>query len=181
MTQTAKAKEVLQITPLPGYPDEIGRALQMLEEMRQRTKRALAGIEAAAIDWASPCIDNTIGTLLYHIAAIELDWLYSEVLENPPWPAEIVALFPYDVRDAEGRLTEVKGVPLAEHLHRLDFTRNALLTAFQSITLTDFRRLRIFEHYEVTPEWVLHHLMQHEAEHRGQIMEARRLAEKLPG
>jgi uncharacterized damage-inducible protein DinB len=23
--------------------------------------------------------------------------------------------------------------------------------------------------YLVTPEWVLHHLMQHEAEHRGQI------------
>ncbi|MGA7731021.1 MAG: hypothetical protein WCD37_07085 [Chloroflexia bacterium] len=24
-------------------------------------------------------------------------------------------------------------------------------------------------HYDVTPEWVLHHLMQHEGEHRGHI------------
>jgi uncharacterized damage-inducible protein DinB len=33
--------------------------------------------------------------------------------------------------------------------------------------------------YETTPEWVLHHLMQHEAEHRGQIGELRRWAEKV--
>ena len=29
-----------------------------------------------------PSSRNTIGTLLYHIAAIELDWLHSEILER---------------------------------------------------------------------------------------------------
>jgi uncharacterized damage-inducible protein DinB len=29
--------------------------------------------------------------------------------------------------------------------------------------------MRIFPQYEVSPEWVLHHLSQHEAEHRGEI------------
>jgi uncharacterized damage-inducible protein DinB len=33
----------------------------------------------------------------------------------------------------------------------------------------DFRRLRHLPKYDVSPEWVLHHLLQHEAEHRGQI------------
>jgi uncharacterized damage-inducible protein DinB len=35
--------------------------------------------------------------------------------------------------------------------------------------LADFRRIRSLPEYDVTPEWVLHHLMQHEAEHRSQI------------
>jgi uncharacterized damage-inducible protein DinB len=35
--------------------------------------------------------------------------------------------------------------------------------------LTEFRRVRSLEYYDVTPEYVLHHLMQHEAEHRSQI------------
>ena len=34
---------------------------------------------------------------------------------------------------------------------------------------TDFRRIRALSDYDVTPEWVLHHLMQHEAGHRGEI------------
>jgi uncharacterized damage-inducible protein DinB len=29
--------------------------------------------------------------------------------------------------------------------------------------------VRSLAEYDVTPEWVLHHMMQHEAEHRGQI------------
>jgi uncharacterized damage-inducible protein DinB len=32
--------------------------------------------------------------------------------------------------------------------------------------------------YSCTPEWVLHHLIQHETEHRGQIMTIRTQAEK---
>jgi len=41
---------------------------------------------------------NTIGTLLYHVAAIEADWLFDDVLgaeAGVAWPAE---LFPFDVR-----------------------------------------------------------------------------------
>jgi uncharacterized damage-inducible protein DinB len=32
--------------------------------------------------------------------------------------------------------------------------------------------------YDVTPEWVLHHLMQHEAEHRSQIGAPRARAQR---
>ncbi len=56
------------------------------------------------IDWCATERDNRIGTLLYHIAAIELDWLYVEVLEQE-FPADLDALFRYDVRDAQGRLS----------------------------------------------------------------------------
>lgn len=176
MTLTSTAKRQLVLHPLPGYPPEVGLWLATLEDARQLTKEVLEGITPAAIDFRTPCIDNTIGTLLYHIACVEVDWLYAEVLEQD-FPPELVALFPYEMRDEAGRLTYVEGISLADHLDRLDRTRATLLTAFQAISVEDHRRSRSLEYYDVTPEWVIHHLCQHEAEHRGQIMEARRLAE----
>jgi uncharacterized damage-inducible protein DinB len=53
---------------------------------------------------------------------------------------------------------------------------------YQQMDLAEFRRVRALPAYDVTPEWVLHHLMQHEAEHRSQIGAVRRRAEReLPG
>ena len=170
-------KKQLQVAALAGYPPEIGRCLWMLEDTRRRTQEALKDLYPLIIDWHASDRDNTIGTLLYHIAAIELDWLYAEVLEQP-FPAELLALFPYDVRDPQGRLTVVAGVSLADHLNRLDLVRATLLAVFRTITVEDFRRPSHLVDYDVTPEWVLHHLMQHEAGHRGEIGEMRRLAEQ---
>jgi len=45
------------------------------------------------------------------------------------------------------------------------------------MSLEEFRRPRSFPQYRVTAEWVLHQLIQHEVEHRGQIQLLRSLAE----
>jgi hypothetical protein len=119
-------------------------------------------------------LHNSIGTLLYHIAAIELDWLYTEVLQRE-WTPEIEDLFPYPVRDDKGHLYPVLNVSLSDHLARLETIRQNLLDSFNEITIEDYRHLRQLEHYDVSPEWVLHHLSQHEAEHRGEILTIRTL------
>jgi hypothetical protein len=90
----------------------------------------------------------------------------------------LAQLVVYDVRDGEGQLTVVRGEPLGIHLLRLDAARALFLKTLRTITLTEFRRVRTVETYDITPEWALHHLMQHEAEHRGQLMELRQRAEK---
>ncbi len=165
----------LFVEPLEGYEPEIGRARWMLEDTRRRTLQALEGLDPAALDWTPPSSHNAIGALLYPIAAIEADWLYVEILEAG-FPGEIEALFPYAVRDDAQLLAAVKGLPLAEHLARLATVRRALLAALQNMRGEEFRRVRHFpDQYDVTPAWVLHHLMQHEAEHRGQIGELRSL------
>ena len=156
------------IEPYPSRSPEIGRWLWALEETRRDLLGELRELPPAALDWQPAEGESTIGTILYHIALIEADWLYVEVLEAP-FPPEIVALFPHETRDAEGRLVPVRGLSLDDHLARLDRVRARLLDAFQHMALDDFRRARALEHYDVTPEWVLYHLMQHEAEHRGQI------------
>ena len=173
---TEAPKRQLIIEPLPGCEPEIGRMLWMIEDTRRRTLKVLEGIEQTAMDWQPPANGNSIGTLLYHIAAIEMDWLAVEVMENT-LDKSVWDVFTVDVRDANGRLTVVAGVRLDEHLKRFDAVRKVLLDCFKAMTVDDFRRPRSLPDYDVSPEEVLHHLMQHEAEHRGEMATIRTLAE----
>ena len=154
---------------------EVGRWLWAIEDTRSRTSEEFDRLTPAVIDWLPPHGESSIGTVLYHLALIEADWLYEEVL-GQEYPAEVVALFPHHHRDGQGHLTQVLGVSLDEHLQRLATVRGLLMEVFKPMSLADFRRVRQLPHYDVTPEWVLHHLMQHEAEHRGQIGVLRELA-----
>ncbi|HSN75501.1 MAG TPA: DinB family protein [Anaerolineae bacterium] len=147
---------------------EIGRWLWALQDARLRTMWVLEGLPPGAIDWPPPDGESSIGTVLYHIAGIEADYLYVEVLEQP-MPPEVVALFTHETRDEQGRLVQVLGQSLEQHLGRLDVVRGLLLDVFQVMDLADFRRARSLPDYDMSPEYVLYHLMQHEAEHRSQI------------
>jgi uncharacterized damage-inducible protein DinB len=169
-------REILVVDAGLSKEPEIGRWLWALQDCRDRTMRVLDGLAPAMIDWQPPDNGSSIGTILFHMAAIEADWLYVEALEQP-FPPQVIALFPYEVRDKQGRLTQVTGVSMDEHLQRLETVRTLLLDAFGQMELSEFRRVRSLEYYDVTPEWVLHHMMQHEAEHRGQIGTIRALAE----
>lgn len=142
----------------------------MTEECRGRTLRLIGELDSARIDTPTAWNGNTAGALLYHIAAIELDWLYAEVMvkDFPPGFAE---WFPYDVREEGGRLSPVTGEPLERHLARLAWVRDRMREELTSLTDDDLGAVRASGDMTVTPEWVFHHLMQHEAEHRGQLGE----------
>jgi uncharacterized damage-inducible protein DinB len=151
--------------------------LWALQDARERTLEELAPVTPAMIDWQPPDGGSTIGTVLSHLATVEADWLYVEVLEQP-FPPEVVALLPAEMRDARGRLTQVCGITLESHLERLAQVRALLLAVFQQMDLANFRQARTLPDYDVTPEWVLHHLLQHEAEHRSQLGALRAGAER---
>jgi uncharacterized damage-inducible protein DinB len=176
MTESPRRKRMFE--DLPGYDPEIGRWLWAMEDTRRRTRESLQGLDDRALDWIAPHADNSIGALLYHIAAIELDWLYADILEGTAFPPELEALFPHDVRDDQGKLVSAAGMSLADHLHRLDLVRRYFLDVFRGMSLAEFRRVRHLPDYDVNPEGIIHHLMQHEAEHRGQMGELRLLAEQ---
>jgi uncharacterized damage-inducible protein DinB len=167
------AKESLSIELSSNLAPEISAALWVLEDCRARTIKALSQLPEAALDWEAPNYPNSMGSLLYHIAAIEADWFYVEVLGGGLEAVE--SWFPFDVRDTAGRLTPVTGFALKDYLERLKAIRANLLSHFQTMRQEDFRKPREMEQYHVTPQWVLHHLAQHEAEHRGEILMLRGL------
>lgn len=169
MTQ-ARRQQTVQ--PITAADPQIGRWLWMLEDTRTLTNEVLNDLaDPAIIDWKPAWALHSIGTLLYHIALVEADWLYVEVLGTPddqPYPSPMDALFLYPMR-SNNALTPVVGISLGEHRGRLAAARRELLAVFSTMSLDEFRRVRVLPESDVTPEWVLHHLAQHEAEHRSEI------------
>jgi uncharacterized damage-inducible protein DinB len=169
MSQSNRRQLIIQ--PDIDIHPEIGRALWMLETTRQRLNDLLDIVNPNSLDWLPDWSQHSIGTLLYHIALVETDWLYVEVLGHPydqPYPGDIAALFPYPMR-TDNALTRVTGLGMDEHRRRLAAVRRALLDVYRAMTPDDFRRPRAQPDYDVTPEWVLFHLSEHETEHRAEI------------
>lgn len=169
------ADRVMTVSPLDGFSPSWGAALWEMEDTRQRTLAALDGFEESLLDQVPSGGDNSIGSLLYHLALIEADWLYADILtiDYPEW---VVAVFPEDARDDAGSLTRPQAT-LAAHLDRLALVRSRLLADLAGLPEEDFLRPRQSESGTSTPQWVIHHLKQHEAEHRGQIQMTRKVLE----
>ena len=154
----------------------IAQYLSTLQDARKRTRDCISGLSETTLVWRPSPDDSNIADLLYHIALVEADWLYDDVL-GIEYPAPVKALLPEPMRDDDGRLIHYSDDSVERHLTRLDAVRVELLNVFAGMDLKEFRRLRSFPKYDVTPEWVVHHLAQHEAEHRGQIRVLRKRAE----
>lgn len=177
--------EVLQAKALPGYPDEIGRWLWALQETRRATLNLVEGLDQTTLDWEGPDgQENSIGSLLYHLAIVEMGWLHFDLLLQREFPPEVGRELPFEpgtgTDAATWRIMRVPGVPLAEHLGRLERCRETFLNAFRGMTLDEWRRLRTFggDADEVSPEWVVFHLIEHEAGHGFQISSLKRRARR---
>src|SRR5437773_619207 len=108
-------REVLTLQPIADDP-EVGRWLSAMEVTRQDTLRELGQVPDGALDWKPSGSENTISTLLYHIALVEADWLLEDILgpeAAPPWPRD---LLPFDARDEERRLTQIEGTTKEQHV-----------------------------------------------------------------
>jgi hypothetical protein len=159
-------RERLVLEPIADQA-EVGRWLSALEDGRRDTLRELDGVTEAMVDRRVTDELNTIGTLLYHVALIEADWLLDDIFDDRgAWPSD---LLPWGDRDPKGTLTEVRDVPLAGHVERLDAVRALLLERMRPMSVEDFHAPRVRANYDVSPAWVLHHLLQHEAEHRSHV------------
>jgi len=162
-------REILETQPPEGYPAEIAVWLWAMEEVRNKTKAYVDSVSQDILDWAGPeGNENSIGTLLYHIAAVEMGWLHFDMLERADlYPEDHFPFEPF----TEGRLTPVVGVSLNDHLARLDKSRTLFLERVKEIGLEKWTTLRSpkGENYSVSPAWAVFHLVEHEAGHAAQM------------
>jgi hypothetical protein len=166
-------RKVLALAPIGDDP-EVGRWLAALEDGRTDTLKELDGVTPEMIDWYPAAPLNSIGTLLYHIALIEAAWVVEEILERNDEPAELAAWLPWPDREGPGaggarHLSRIDGQTLDEHRGRLAAVRGWVLDQLGPMTNDEFHRVRALDAYDVAPDWVVHHILQHEAEHRSHV------------
>ena len=175
---TTDGRDRLVLDAEEGIVPEVGRWLAAMEDARRDTLAELEGITSDIVDARPPGSENSIGTSLYHVAIIEADWLFDDLLGQPLETSELAPLFPFNVRDEEGILQGVLGVGLEDHLDRLARVRVTLRRVIRALSLDDFLAVHTRDRYDVSGAWVVHHLLQHEAEHRSEISWLRRHAEE---
>ena len=169
-------RERLDLDPAVAAVPEVGRWLAALEDGRADTLRELEGVTPEMIDARPAGSENSIGATLYHVALIEADWLFDDLLGQRLDTTELAPLFPVDDRDEAGALSPLAGVALEEHLDRLARVREVVLREVAPMSLEAFTRVHERARYDVSGVWVVHHLLQHEAEHRSELGWLRRHA-----
>jgi hypothetical protein len=168
MVDRVSEREVRILEPM-AEAAEVGRWLSAMEDDRRDTLRELRGITDENLEVRPAASDNSVGSLLYHVALIEADWLVDDIFDTALADSKIATWFPLADRDGEGQLSEVRGEDLGTHLERLAAVRAYLIDQLRPMSVADFHTPRRRPQYDVSPAWVLHHLLAHEAEHRAEI------------
>jgi hypothetical protein len=157
-------RERLVLAPASGDDPEIGRWLSALEEVRHDTLAVLDSVAEGDVDRDLGDGGDSVGTVLYHVALVEVDWVFTDVLDQQDRiPRD---LFPHDDRVEDGHLTPVRGESMRHHLERLITTRALILAELASMGASEYHLARPRERFDVAADWVVFHLIDHEVEHR---------------
>jgi uncharacterized damage-inducible protein DinB len=152
-------------------PGELGFALAALEEVRARTKRAVEGLSTPRLAAKTPGA-NSIGTLVRHIALIELDWILTDVGRGEGLPDGTPPMLML-----EDPMADPGPLPLEDFLAALDFAREVTVNRLSRLPAGEPSEEREYfgddVHRTFNVRWILHHLVVHEAHHLGQIASAR--------
>jgi uncharacterized damage-inducible protein DinB len=156
--------------PVPGYSPRVGRYVAQLGEIRQDLLRQTANLTPAQLSWYPNDRVESIGTQLLHVAAIEWSWIFEDIFGRPDeeydgWEEAL----PIRVG-----LPQVRDKPPAYFTDRLARVREEALTALRGLSDDDLSRLvpktpaePVAEKFTI--DWVLFHLVDHEAHHAGQV------------
>lgn len=139
----------------------------VLDELFDGMARAVADLEAAALDWTPTAPDtNSIAAMVTHTCGSIDSWLARAI----PEPLE-------RDRDAEFRAsaTSAELGARVERCRADTHRRLALLATVDPSTIRAVRRLSRNEDMEVTVAWCVEHAIAHAGEHWGQIQLTRQL------
>jgi uncharacterized damage-inducible protein DinB len=167
----------IDLEPASGYVPQIGLFLAQMENVRLGTKRYVEGLTPLQLAWhPNPAVES-IGTLLLHIAAVEFSWVLEDIFKRPMGREWEIA-FPI-----RAGIPQVSGQPLEHFVDKLDAVRGEVRSALATLADSDLDRAIVPQDAGnsepqipgYTVRWILHHLVEHEAHHRGQIAMMKRL------
>jgi uncharacterized damage-inducible protein DinB len=153
------------IEPHPGYSDQIGIMVDMLEESKDQIAEDVRGLSQQETDYLIDNQANSIGALIMHLVATE-SYYQVETLEGRQWTEEEVALWEMASGLGEASRSQFIGKPIQYYLDLWDQVREKTLAGLK--TKDDAWFAANIEE-GTNNHWVWFHVLDHQANHRGQI------------
>jgi uncharacterized damage-inducible protein DinB len=165
------------LTPHPGLSIGIGYYLSGMEEVRSQLSAAVRTIPDDLIGKPAFLGAHSIGGLVLHIGEAEWFWMQMVVSGHNLTDEDRTAAC-WDILDDLERVAQ-RGYTAEFCLGEIEKIRNQTRDVLFAYNDKDLERIITFERNGQTTEYnlryILHHLIDHEAQHKGQIFMLKRL------
>lgn len=165
------------LNSVAGLSSEIGFYFAGMEELRQQLEEAVGGMPDEKVQRPALPGAHAIGALVLHIGEAEWYWMEMVVSGHKLSP-EDRAMACWDVLENSESFPS-KGYSAEFCLTEIRKIREQTLQKLAAFTDSDLDRIfsieRRGEIMEQSLRWILHHLIDHEAQHKGQILMLKRL------
>jgi uncharacterized damage-inducible protein DinB len=168
-----EAKELITLDRRGDLGPRVAFLFSMMDRTRSRLLRVVEDFTDDEIDY-SPDMERieTIGTLLLHIAAVEWSWIFEDIdgeeMDYEKWKHA------FALREEEVPQLTKQGLQF--YKDRLIEVRSEVFVRLRNLDDSNLHTLVEAGNAEVSIEWILFHLLEHEAMHIGQISILKRLA-----
>ncbi|MGA9995832.1 MAG: DinB family protein [Pyrinomonadaceae bacterium] len=163
-----------------GVATEIGFSLSAMEEVRQQLREAVAEMSAEEIARRAVAGAHSIGALVLHIGEAEWWWMQC-ILSGHKLTLDDRRKPFWDVLKNSEKFARLN-FNASDCLRTIDEIREQTRQTLSPFDERDFDRPFSFNlrgtQYEYSLRWILHHLVDHEAQHKGQILMLKRLLEE---
>ena len=144
-----------------------------LTEVRKYLHKMIADVDNEMVDYTpNERTIETIGTLLLHIAGVEWSWIIADI-EGKEVPYEEWKHAYALSKDVD--IPQLIGKGIQFYRDKLDRVRNEVFEKLKEFTDADLDRIVEIEGKKFSIEWILYHVLEHEAMHLGQISLLKRM------
>ncbi|WP_044212929.1 DinB family protein [Flammeovirga sp. OC4] len=159
------AQAQYEIKPVKGYSTQIGIMVNMLEDLKGRITEMTSDLDQAETDYMFDEKANSIGALIMHLAATEA-YYQVETLEGRAWSEKDEKFWAVASSLGDHSRKELQGKPIKYYLDLWDQVRQKTLEGLKKKDDAWFAE-NVDE--GINNHWVWFHVMEHSANHMGQI------------
>ncbi len=152
------------IQPPKGYSHDIGNMISMLDNLKQRVERNVYGLDQAGTDFLLDENANSPGAIIYHLAATEA-YYQAYTFEGRGFNAEERKKWETALNLGDKARQEFKGKPLRYYLDIYDEVRARTKELLKTKDDKWFEK----KNGNMSNHWAWFHVMEHQANHMGQL------------
>jgi len=165
------------LKPIEGVPPGIGNYLSGMAEVREQLRDSVSGLSTEKLHQKLMPETHSIAQLILHCGEAEWWWIQC-VVAGGEVDEELKQTVFWDVLEEDGEPpADLTAEGCISEVDRISQMSRELFSAYSDEDLDKFyvRERKDGSRTEFSLRWILHHLIDHEAQHKGQILMLKRL------